>query len=127
MIFSTIFAEVRTFASLLTQLSGLAVAGSKRVRPESIVDGSVDHSRDVPGGFNDTSSAREYFAEVFRIHAQVELRRGRHPKIAIGASKFPKDFGGVRSECHRVGDAREWNKGYGDARILVWPPRLAGV
>jgi hypothetical protein len=27
MIFSTIFAEVRTFASLLTKLSGLAIAG----------------------------------------------------------------------------------------------------
>ena len=47
------------------------IDAAKRVRLERVVDGSVDHRRDVPGGFNDPSSAREYFAEVSRVHAQV--------------------------------------------------------
>ena len=49
------------------------------------------------------------------------------PRLRVGARKFLKEFGGMRFRCHRMGDAREWSKGYGDVRILVWPQRLAGV
>jgi hypothetical protein len=85
MIFSTIFAVVRTFASLLTQLSGLAIAGPFF---PFFASGRSQDAKGEPGGVEESTQQRmrHMFCSnclAFNDFTECPLSKINHPDRAI--------------------------------------------